>query len=398
MYFKLTENDAAAYAKEKGFFDETAELTCREIGDGNINYVFRVSEPAASKSIIIKQADVLLRSSQRPLSTERLRIEARYLIMGNTLSPAQFPEIFLYDPIMNCMVMRDLFEYENMRHALLLRQIFPTFADDVSTFLAEMLMRTTDHFLDPVEKKSLCKDTINPEMCQISEKLVFTDPYTNFFGTNILLEENISFFEKELYGDRLLLLEVTKLYDKFKSSAQALLHGDLHTGSILVKNDSTMVLDAEFAFFGPIGYDVGNILANLVFAWVNAYVAASGETEFMGWLEKTIEDTADLFYCKATNILSTAKDIMAQTPGFAEWYMKNAMCDAMGFAGTEINRRIIGDAKVEDIAGIKDTIKRVEAERICVLCAKKFILERDKYRSGKDYVRGLKLCAEQMQI
>ena len=47
--------------------------------------------------------------------------------------------------------------------------------------------------------------------------------------------------------------------------AQALIHGDLHTGSIFIKEDSTKVIDAEFAFYGPIGYDVGNVIAKISF-------------------------------------------------------------------------------------------------------------------------------------
>lgn len=57
------------------------------------------------------------------------------------------------------------------------------------------------------------------------------------------------------------------------TNAQALLHGDLHTGSVFVRKDSTKVIDPEFAFYGPMGYNVGNVMANLMFAWVNADVA-----------------------------------------------------------------------------------------------------------------------------
>ena len=33
------------------------------------------------------------------------------------------------------------------------------------------------------------------------------------------------------------------------TNAQALLHGDLHTGSVFVRDDSTKVIDPEFAFY-----------------------------------------------------------------------------------------------------------------------------------------------------
>ena len=53
---------------------------------------------------------------------------------------------------------------------------------------------------------------------------------------------------------------------------QALLHGDLHTGSLMVTEASTHAIDAEFACVGPIAFDVGKMVANLLIA----YFASSG--------------------------------------------------------------------------------------------------------------------------
>jgi 5-methylthioribose kinase len=163
-----------------------------------------------------------------------------------------------------------------------------------------------------------------------------------------------------------------------------------------------MVLDPEFAFYGPIGYDVGNVIANLLFAWVNAEVTMCNEADkhnFQSWVEDTIINTTDLFYKKSLKILKEeANDRMAQTPNYAEWYMDTIMADTAGMAGMEINRRIIGIAKVADIAGIQDQAKRKHAERICVLCAKHFILNRHKnYRKGHEYIDTIKAIASSLR-
>ena len=220
----MNETDIIAYAKEKGLFAENAELCCQEIGDGNINYVFRVSDKVGGKPVIIKYADTLLRSSGRTLCTDRSRIEAQVLMLHNKLAHGHVPEVYLYDPDARLIVMQDLADCENMRHALLARKTFPTFAEDISSYLAQTLIRTTDNILDPMEKKILVKSMINPEMCLISEKLVFTEPYTNHYGTNTPFEDNTRFFEKELYANTALHLEAAKLQDSFKTNAQALLH------------------------------------------------------------------------------------------------------------------------------------------------------------------------------
>lgn len=398
-HFRMTESDAIEYALEKtGFFTRDANLVCDEIGDGNMNYVFRVQDRQNGKSVIIKHADTAVRIKSVDISTDRARIEAEALMLEGRFAPGLVPKVYLYDPIMCCIVMEDLTGYQNMRYALIERKTFPVFVEDITTFLAETLIRTTDNILFPAEKKTLAGKFINPELCDVSERLVYTNPYTDNEGCNILHPPNKEFLEQELYRDTALHLEAAKLKDQFKNKAQALIHGDLHTGSILVKTNSTKVIDPEFAFFGPVGYDVGNLVANLIFSWANARATmspGSEQDEFLDFLERTICGVVDQFRQKAIGILSNyTTDVMARTPGFAQWYIDDIMADSAGVAGLELNRRVIGKAKVKDIAGIEDSAQRAMAERICVLSGKAFIMKRTAgFRKGEDYVREINAAA-----
>jgi len=54
----------------------------------------------------------------------------------------------------------------------------------------------------------------------------------------------------------------------FLTRGEALLHGDLHTGSVMVTEVDNLCDRPEFAFFGPIGFDVGAILANLMLSYL----------------------------------------------------------------------------------------------------------------------------------
>jgi len=398
-HFKLTEQDVNEYAKEKiHFFDKSAILSCVELGDGNINFIFRVTDVVSGKSVIIKHSDVLVRSSKRAVSLDHNRIEAEMLKIQKQLAPDYVPEVYFYDPVMCAICMEDLKDYENMRLAMITHKIFPDFAEQITDFMANTLIMTTDTIIKPQHKKELVKQFINPDMCEITERLVYTEPYKNTLGLNIEFEPNKEFFKKELYDDTELHLEAAKLKEAFKSNAQSLIHGDLHTGSIMIKQGSVKVLDPEFACYAPAGYDVGNIIANLIFAWANAYVTIENNNEkekFLSWVQDTIVQCVDMFKQKAINILKqNAADAMAKTDGFAEWFVEEILCDTAGVAGLELNRRIIGSAKVKDIAGIEDVQKRMFAERICVIAAKQFIKNRtNAYKCGEDYIKTITAAA-----
>lgn len=402
-HFKMEEQDVVEYAKSKlDFFGQDALLTCREIGDGNINYIFRVKDENTGKSMIIKHADIKTRSAKSVLNTEHNRIEMEILKQQAKMAPGLVPEVYFYDSVMCCVGMEDLYDYENMRMALMQYKTFDTFAEDITRFLVNTLIRSTDIVLAPKEKKEIVKRFINPDLCDISERLVFTDPYKNTTGRNKLFPENREFLERELYQDEKLILEVAKMKVIFKSKAQSLLHGDLHTGSILIKQGSTKVLDPEFAFYGPAGYDIGNIIAHLIFAWIHAEVTVEGtkRIEFQSWVEKSIEKIVDDFRRKAIEILKKeATDPMALVEGFAEWYVDDILADAAGIAGAELNRRIIGSAKVADITSIEEVDKRTKAERFCIRCGKKLIMRRlASYRDGAAYTALLhEICAQEVQ-
>lgn len=72
-YFLMKADDAVEYAKEKvpQIEWDAESMTAKEIGDGNLNYVFKVTD-AKGHSVIIKQAGVETRiSADMKLDTVR---------------------------------------------------------------------------------------------------------------------------------------------------------------------------------------------------------------------------------------------------------------------------------------------------------------------------------------
>ena len=292
---------------------------------------------------------------------------------------------YLYDEIMYAMSMEDISAYKNLRTEMAAGKIFPKLAEDITAFMAGTLLLTTDLILDRAKKKERVKLFMNPELCDITEDLVFTEPYYDYKGRNVILDENRDFVKEKLYGDKELHANVGQLRDGFMNHAQALLHGDLHSGSIFVNQEGTKVIDPEFAFYGPMGYDIGNVIGNLFFAWANKFYTDSGNREFLVWIENTIGEVVDKVREKFNEKWDETVTFPLYTnEEFKKDYIEQVMSDSFGYAGTEIIRRIVGDSKVKEVTDVEDLTLRVPMERALIEIGIKLIKERAALRTGID--------------
>jgi 5-methylthioribose kinase len=192
-------------------------------------------------------------------------------------------------------------------------------------------------------------------MCKITEDLVFTDPYynakTNQF--NPMIKEAI----EEIWDHDELKLEITKLKERFLTHAQALIHGDLHTGSIMVTEKDTKVIDPEFAFYGPMGFDIGAVIANLLLN----YCAHEGHTldrkdriQYQDYLLSTAEEIWAVFEKEFRTLWQEkARVPYTSIQGYEDDYLLRLLQDSLGYAGCKMMRRVIGLAHVPDLESIR---------------------------------------------
>ncbi len=444
-YLLDTESVKTYLTEQLGIFSSQEHLAAEEIGDGNINYVFRVRSEMSGKSIIVKQADRLLRSSGRPLDITRSKREAEALRIYAALTPHLIPQLYRYDEEMSAICMEDISACGSLRKELMAGHPLPDqFAENAAAFLADAVFPTSDLFVPPEEKKEQVKDFINPELCAISETLVFSEPYCNGKNRNRITAGNESFVRNMLYTDEALKAEVAALRETFMNKAEALIHGDLHTGSIFIGREGTngscmKVIDPEFAFYGPLGYDLGNLIANLYFAWM--YTAFIGNTAYTGGealpadnhrteypaaaacseqrspaagvqaissdisdaestdagmspkadvptessdagsnaerIAAAIEALPQLFTAKAFARCRTAA---LSDPLYNERYIRQRLADmvadAYGFAGTEMIRRTVGDTKTAEFDAMGTDKRRIAAERLLIKTARMLIKRR----------------------
>lgn len=390
-YRALTEQQAVEFARKSlSFFDENSELRSHEIGDGNLNLVFKIWDEKTGRSIILKQALPHLRvvGESWPLTIDRSRIETEAMRVQTLLSPGSVPIVYHHDDDLAFTIMEDLSYLQIMRFELMKMRQFPKFPKQIGEFMARVLFYTSDLAMDPIAKKGQVAKFSNPELCKITEDLIFTHPYYDA-RENIINPQLVPYLRQHWWTDRALRLEVTKLKELFMNKSQALLHGDLHTGSIFIDQENLKVFDAEFAFYGPSGFDVGAIIANLVLnyaSWTGR--DDKSQVEIAGYRQYLIDSINQLYHCfrNTFSILwdMDAREEYREVKGYKEYYLQNLLQDTAGFAGCKINRRIISLAHVADLDCIENEGRRAEAQILALKIGRDFIMKRQSITCIED--------------
>lgn len=347
-------------------FDQKEKLNITEIGDGNINYVYRIESEVTQRSLIVKQAANHIRTSGNALHAQRIRIEYGLLEQYASLGLDIAPTLYYFDEEHKLIMMEDLKVYDSLREGLLKGNCYPAFPKQIVPFLVHSLLGSSDLIMEAKAKKQLVGQYLNPELCDLSERLVFSDPYqpsTHY----AVASDNEVLFRKLLCKDAELRARVLQLKLLFKTSAQSLIHGDLHTGSIFVTTASTKILDPEFGFYGPASYDLGNLIAHLFFARIR-YGVLKNRPDMEEWLSSSIVSIIDGFEKEATNyLLAYGKEpLMADAQSIAA-YLQQLLHETAGMAGLELIRRVVGVDKVKDITALPTKEACTLAQRRCVL-------------------------------
>ena len=252
---------------------------------------------------------------------------------------------------------------------------YPQAARQLGEYLAQTLFHTSDFYLHPHVKKTQVAQFINPEMCEITEDLFFNDPYQVHERNNYpaALEADVD----ALRQDTQLKLAVASLKHSFFSHAEALLHGDIHSGSIFVAEGSLKAIDAEFGYFGPIGFDIGTAIGNLLLNYCGL-PGHLGIRDAAAAREQRLKDIQELWSTFAERFQALARektqDAALSVPGYASEFLKKVWTDAVGFCGTELIRRSVGLSHVADIDTIADEEMRHECLRHAIALGKVLIL------------------------
>lgn len=359
------------------FLNAGQSLSAYEFGDGNLNLVFRITDEQ-NNSVILKQALPYARcvGESWPLTLDRARIEAQVLLNHGAICPDNTAKVLHYNDDYALTILEDLGNLHILRSAQINAEQFPKLAQHVATYLSRTGFYNSDFFLTAQRKKALVTQFTNPELCQITEDLFFTDPYTEHERNNYppQLEQQV----QTIRNSAALKLAVAKLKARFLSSPQTLLHGDMHSGSIFVDDTSTKMIDPEFGFFGPVGFDIGSFMGNLLLN----YCAQRGHiTDFVArrnyqtHLLSTLVECYNAFEQQwLTLIEQQTNEDSFKVAGYAEDFMRGVLQDAIGYCGTELVRRTIGLAHVVDIDSVSDEATRIDIQQQTLTLGEQLIL------------------------
>ena len=366
--------------------DDTSKWKIDEVGDGNLNLVYTVSSDLGD--IIVKQAlpYVRLVGDSWPLPLSRSFYEHEVLVRQAKRDPGSVPQIFYFNKVQAIIAMEMFLPHVILRKKLIAGEYVDGLAQRLGKFCARTAFRGSDLSLQTADKKS---DTAlfqgNLALMGITESLVFTEPY--FAAEMNHHTEGLDPIVRMLRSDVEMKTEAQKMLLKFTANTETLCHGDLHSGSVMCTDNETKVIDPEFGFYGPMGFDIGMLISNYLMAYFSQPSHRESDTllEYQTWILKVIEGTCEAFQQEFKNLWNSERTgilfprSMFEGQGDSSEFALNGMLehiwqDAVAISGIEMHRRVLSLAHNADFEEINDTEKRSQLEARNLMMGRELIL------------------------
>ena len=396
----LTTSTVAEYCQDalKGVdglpLDLSAPLQVREIVGGNLNYAFCVHEAAQpSRAVFVKQAPEFIKclGPDFALAAKRIVLESEVMREYQRLAPAHAPRHFLLDEARFVLVLQYLDGYTLLREELLAGKVATRVAAELGAFMGLTHRKTHATMLTDEERFETMPEQrfANEMMCGITADYVFTKPMAADDPTN-RCSDALAPHAAALRKDGELKEAMLAMRSVFQTRRECLVHGDLHTGSIMVPaaaaaaalgtkpvDAPAVVIDAEFAFYGPAAFDAGVLFANLLFAAIRHGVL--GAPGVQAALLESIYDCWNTYVGVLMTPAASAgpHDKAPKRPHpqlDAEEAILQLLHETAGFCGCELVRRVVGAAHVDDLESIAEPRQKLRAERVA-LCLGAMLLK-----------------------
>ena len=308
----ITKENIVPYLKERMpeladadhiHISQVGEGDPEEDGDGYVNYIFRVHTDKGN--YVLKQGRELARTGLDPMAMYRNGLEYDSMRIRYAIVPEYTPFLKFQDKENNLFVMEDVSDLKITRFQFNKNRMFPDLGRRCGECMAKTEFYTSEYFLSREEYRQLQTKFANTQMRRVMEDGAFMD----IFNTEVErgLGEEYNHFARGIMYDHRFETERFKLRRNFMSHADGLIHGDLHTSNIFASEDAMKVIDMEFSFMGPFGYDLGYLTGNLISQYCAAcfkpFASEAERREFKAYLLATIKSLFEILLLdKATNI------------------------------------------------------------------------------------------------
>ncbi|OGO90176.1 MAG: hypothetical protein A3F10_06420 [Coxiella sp. RIFCSPHIGHO2_12_FULL_42_15] len=185
-------------------------------------------------------------------------------------------------------------------------QRLTSFAHDLGRTLANRHFKHSDFYLTEKPPTTLCR---------LNVWRIFVEPYR---------EEATAKVAAQRYLEKLL------------TQQQTLLHGNLTTEHILISENHLKISTAEAPFYGPMGFDLGQLVGDLLLLY-----ACNHTFEFQQWLLqqittlwRTYRDTFMILWNHEAcgTLFNTTLFTASETQSYQKQYLLSVLRDMVGFA------------------------------------------------------------------
>lgn len=261
------------YLRRRGWLDNQESISSVEIpGEGNMNYVLRVTTPF--RSLIVKQSRAYVEKYPTiPAPDNRAVIEGLFYqeIQLIPMIASSMPLLMGVDRENNMLVLEDV---GNARDYTFLYQPDQWLSDTNALALTDYLSELHYHFTTQVPGPIFA----NEAMRALNHEHIFDYPFSESNGFDLdSIQPGLAELAMPIKRDISLKKAVRQLgqvylADSFPTkpqpgSSKTLLHGDYYPGSWLqTEQHGLKVIDPEFCFYGPAEFDLGVLIAHLMLA------------------------------------------------------------------------------------------------------------------------------------
>ena len=318
------------YLRQRGWLREgESVVNVSRAGEGNMNCTLRVC--TERRSCIAKQSRPWVEKYPSiPAPDSRIAMEASFYssVASSEAVATRMPRLLDFDEGQRVMLLEDLGETADFM------RIYGACAD------RDLPLQSLCGWLSALHGTRFNIQTQraleNRGMRVLNHEHIFDLPLQADNGLDLDgLTEGLSATARALKEHAQYAQAVNDLGQRYLGEGTSLLHGDFYPGSWVESGNDVWIIDPEFCFFGPAEFDVGVFVAHLLLAG------------------KPMEYAFEVFAYYDGPI------------GFS-WHL------ALGFAGVEIMRRLLGVAQLPLRADL-------EAKKTLLSLSRRLVLEPDYF-------------------